>query len=175
MDWLQVVAPPLLMIAGGVITWLLKSRAEELRATEQRLLDERRKIYGQILDPYVHLFAGLKTGHGQAQALKKVTSYEYRKTAFELSLVGSDDVVRAYNDLMQHTYKSEQSGEGSVVEMMRLWGALLLAIRRSLGNKTTKLDRLDMLRGMITDIDSIAGVSNSKRKPAPKKPPPKPC
>ena len=39
--------------------------------------------------------------------------------------------------------------------MMRIWGGLLLEIRRSLGNKKTKLDEFDMLRAMIEDIDSL--------------------
>lgn len=109
MDWLTALGPSLLMIIGGIITWLLKSRTEELRATEEKLREERRKIYNEILDPYIRLFADLK-GQGTTQVLKKITSYEYRKTAFELNLFGSDEVVRAYNALMQHAYKAESSG-----------------------------------------------------------------
>jgi len=142
------------MVLGGIITWLLKTRVEELHATEERLREERRKIYIQILDPYIRLFADIK-GQGTAQAIKKITSYEYRKTAFELNLFGSDDVVCAYNDLMKHTYEAEKTGTQNPREMMQLWGNLLLGIRRSLGNKKTKLGEFDMLRAMITDIDNI--------------------
>jgi len=39
--------------------------------------------------------------------------------------------------------------------MMRLWGSLLLEIRKSLGNKNTKLNEIDMLRAMIKDIDNL--------------------
>jgi len=154
MNWLQVLGPSLLMVLGGIITWLLKTRVEELHATEERLREERRKIYIQILDPYIRLFADIK-GQGTAQAIKKITSYEYRKTAFELNLFGSDDVVHAYNDLMKHTYEAEKTGTQNPREMMQLWGNLLLGIRRSLGNKKTKLGEFDMLRAMITDIDNI--------------------
>ena len=154
MNWLQVLGPSLLMVLGGIITWLLKTRVEELHATEERLREERRKIYIQILDPYIRLFADIK-GQGTAQAIKKITSYEYRKTAFELNLFGSDDVVCAYNDLMKHTYEAEKTGTQNPREMMQLWGNLLLGIRRSLGNKKTKLGEFDMLRAMITDIDNI--------------------
>jgi len=154
MNWLQVLGPSLLMVLGGIITWFLKSRVEELRATEERLREERRKIYGQILDPYVRLFADLK-GQGTTQAIKKITSYEYRKTAFDLNLFGSDDVVRAYNALMKYTYEVESTGKQDPKGMVRMWGSLLLEIRRSLGNKKTKLNELDMLRAMIKDIDSL--------------------
>ena len=154
MNWLQVLGPSLLMVLGGIIIWFIKSHIEELRATEERLREERWKIYGQILDPYVRLFADLK-GQGPAQAIKKITSYEYRKTAFDFNLVGSDNVVRAYNTLMKHTYEVESTGKQNPKEMMRLWGSLLLEIRKNLGNKKTKLDELDMLRAMIKDIDSL--------------------
>jgi hypothetical protein len=154
MNWLQILGPSLLIVLGGIITWFLKSRVEELRATEERLREERRKIYGQILDPYIRLFADLK-GQGPAQALKKITSYDYRKTAFDLNLFGSDEVVRAYNALIKHIYEAESTGEQDPKEMMRLWGNLLLEIRKNLGNKKTKLNEFDMLRAMIKDIDNL--------------------
>jgi len=156
MDWLQIVLAPLLMVVGGIVTWIIKSRLEELRAIEERWRDERRKIYGEILDPYVELFASLKIKDGGASKIEqKIISYEYRKTIFELGLLGSDDVVRAYNALMQHSFKSVGSGRQDLGETMRLWGKLRLEIRKSLGNKKTKLNEFDMLRGEITDIDKL--------------------
>lgn len=165
MNWLQILGPSLLIIIGGIITWFIKSRIEELRATEERLQDQRRKIYLEILDPYIRLFTELKSkGPIQApvQAFKKITSYEYRKTAFNLNLFGSDNVVRAYNALMQHTYEAESTGKQNPREMMRLWGNLLLEIRKSIGNKKTKLDEFDMLRAMIKDIDKLSSESISR-------------
>jgi hypothetical protein len=50
MDWLQALGPSFLIVIGGIISWFLKSRIEELRAIEEKLREERRKIYGQILD-----------------------------------------------------------------------------------------------------------------------------
>jgi len=154
MNWLQVLGPSLLMVLGGIITWFIKSRVEELRATEERLREERRKIYNQLLDPFIHLFADIK-GKGQSQALKKITSYDYKKNAFDLNLFGSDEVVSAFNSLMKHIYETEQTGKQNPKEIMRLWGKLLLEIRRSLGNKKTKLKEFDMLKTLIKDIDNI--------------------
>lgn len=156
MIWLQILGPTLLVIAGGIITWLLKSRVEELRATEERLRDQQRKIYREILDPYILLFSELKAKGSPVQALRKITSYEYRKTAFDLNLFGSDEVVKAYNALMQHAYEAESTQKQDPKKMMRFWGTLVLEIRKNLGNKKTKLDELDMLRGMITDIDEYS-------------------
>jgi len=70
-------------------------------------------------------------------------------------LVGSDEVISAYNELMRHAYRAEETGKQNPEQMMRLWGSLLLEIRKSLGHKNTKLDEWDMLRGMIKNIDKF--------------------
>lgn len=154
MDWLQILGAPLLMVLGGIITWFIKSKIEELRAIEEKLREERRGIYAKILNPYIRILADMK-GKGPDQALKEITSYDYRKTAFDLNLFGSDEVVRAYNNLMKHTYEAEDTVNRDSKEMMLLWGKLLLEIRKSLGNKKTKLDEIDMLKGMIKDIEKL--------------------
>jgi hypothetical protein len=38
---------------------------------------------------------------------------------------------------------------------MRLWGQLLLEIRKDVGNKKTGLNELDMLRWLISDIEKL--------------------
>lgn len=154
MDWLGNLAPPLLMALGGLIAWVIKSKIEELRAVQENLREKRRKTYAEILDPYIHLFTELKT-KGPNQALKKIISYDYRKTAFDLILFGSDEVIRAHNNLIKHAYEVEAKGTQDPKQIMSLWGNLLLAIRKSLGNKKTKLDEFDMLRAMIKDIDNF--------------------
>ena len=142
------------MVLGGIITWFIKSKVEELRAIEEKLREERRNIYAQILDPYIRIFADMK-GKGPAEALKIITSYDYRKTAFDLDLFGSDEVILAYNNLMKHTYEAEDAENKDPNKMMVLWGKLLLEIRKSLGNRNTKLEKYDMLRAMIKDIDKF--------------------
>ena len=148
---------PLLIVVGGIITWFIRSRYEERRAIEERLHGEYRRVYAEILEPYIELFANLSRGEGVNKGIEqKITSKDYRKAIFELGLLGSDDVVRSYNALMQHSFKSASSDKQDFGDTMLLWGKLRLEIRKSLGNKKTKLDELDMLRGEITDIDKLA-------------------
>lgn len=154
MFWLQILGPTLLLILGGGVSWFIKSRYEELRIIEEKLREDRRKIYSEIISPYINLFADLK-GKGQGEAIKKITSYNYKKTAFDLNLFGSDEVVRAYNNLMQHIYKAEDMGNQDRKEMIKLWGKFLLEIRKSLGNKNTALNEFDMLRSLIKDIERL--------------------
>jgi hypothetical protein len=69
MNWLQVLGPSLLMVLGGLLTWLIKSRIEELRAIEEKLRETRKEIYNQILDPYIALFFDLTPG-GQVKVVQ---------------------------------------------------------------------------------------------------------
>lgn len=154
MDWLQNPGTALLVVLSGIITWFAKSKIEELRVINEKLRKERRNIYAQILDPYIRLFADIK-GKGPDEALKMVTSYNYKKNAFDLNLIGSDKVVFAFNNLMTHSYKAEATGNKDPKEMMSLWGELLLEMRKSLGNKNTKLNKYDMLKAMVKDIDKL--------------------
>ena len=154
MYWLEVLGPSLLLIIGGIATWFIKSRIEELRAVEARLREERRRTYRDLLEPYIRLFAELRVG-GTEKAIKQITSFDYRKTAFELVLLGSDEVVRAYNDLMQYTYRADRTESQHPYRLLTLWGELLLQIRKSLVSKRTRLKGLDMLKSSITDIDRL--------------------
>jgi len=152
MQWLQLFMTPALMGLGGLISWLIKSKTEELKAIEQKLRQERIQVYGKILEPYIQLFTDL-SDNNMRKAVKKILSYDYRKTAFELILLGNDEVVQAYNKLMQYTYSVEDQENKSPGEMLKLWGDFLLEIRKSLGNKKTALSNLDMLEFMIKDIN----------------------
>ncbi|MFW6164126.1 MAG: hypothetical protein ACODAJ_15265, partial [Planctomycetota bacterium] len=87
-------------------------------------------------------------------AFRALFLIQTRKSTLDLGL-GSDEVVRAYNAMLRHTYEAERTGGQDARELMRLWGALLIEIRKSLGNKRTKLQEIDMLRGMVKDIDDV--------------------
>ena len=71
--------------------------------------------------------------------------------------MGSDEVINAYNDLMQFIYgrNTNTEKEGASNELLILLGKLLLEIRKDVGNDKTQLTPKDMLRSMITDIDRI--------------------
>jgi hypothetical protein len=145
------------MIAGGIITWVIRSRMEESRAIRQKLNEDRRKTYSQILEPYIRVFADIK-GQGPAQAVTQIKSYEHKKTSFDLVLFGSDNVIKAYNNFLQFGYNVETSETSSAQRgkaYMQLWGKLLLEIRKDVGNEETELSDIDMLRWLIIDIHKL--------------------
>ena len=156
MDWIPVVAPSLIGVTGAVVGWFLKSRSEELRATQERLVAERRKLYIELLEPYIRMFAakGDDSAPDTIKAMQTIPSFEYRKTAFEFGFFASDGVMRAWNDMLASFFAASQQGRQiDAKALISAYGRVLLEIRRSLGNKDTSLQPKDMLRSMITDID----------------------
>ncbi|MCY4353932.1 MAG: hypothetical protein OXC09_03980 [Truepera sp.] len=74
-----------------------------------------------------------------------------------MSLFASDEVVRAYNKLMQFFYKYDPAGASDKKEAgiqgMKVFGGFLLAIRKSVGNETSSLGELEMLKWLIKDLE----------------------
>lgn len=158
-NWIDALVIPFLLGLGALASWFIRSWVEHRRALEAQLANQRRQTYAEILDPYIKVFvkANMDDPETQAEIERVLTSYEYRRAFFDLGLFGSDDVVRSYNALMQYTFKHDGSQQRDVaIEMLRLWGKLLLSIRRE-GNPGTKLTEWEMLEGMIKDIERIKG------------------
>ena len=156
MDWItNIVAPIVVALVVGLIGWFLRQYFDSVKRERERLQDERRNIYMQILEPYIWLFTSVGNQDTRAEeALKQLKSFDYRKTSFELKLMGSDKVVLMLNSLMQHFYTrdSHQNNNEPDHTGIFLLGKFFLAIRRDL-IKNTKLDHIDMLRDFIKDID----------------------
>ncbi|HNW80547.1 MAG TPA: hypothetical protein PLM60_04620 [Methanoregulaceae archaeon] len=133
--------------SGSIAGIIIQHKYEKLRVIEEKLREERRKVYFDLIKPYVFFFS-----KRAEEGLKIVKSSEYRKTVFELNLLGSDEVVKKFGELMQFTYQGRS--ESNPQEMIKLWSDLLLEIRKSLGSPKTKVDNRDMLRSFITDIDN---------------------
>jgi hypothetical protein len=156
MEMIKILAAPTLMIIGGIITWIIKSRTEEYRVIQEQLREQQRQIYQDILTPLIKMLGGTRNEKDEKEAIKKILSYDYRKTAFEMNMIGSDEVVKAWGDFMQYLYKNDETTRlSNPFETLELLGKVVLEIRKSLGHKKTKLKPEDMLRFLITDIDSL--------------------
>ncbi len=77
---------------------------------------------------------------------------------FQVNLVGSDDVVRAFNTMMKKFYQGSEVAEVgplAPVEALGSVGDVMLAIRRELGNRRTKLSNIEMFESSITDLHGV--------------------
>ena len=153
MDFFEKILPTLLVVATALITWFLKDKSEKLKFQREKLIEEKRKNYEKILEPIIRVFVVAKNKAEMAKAIKQIQSYDYKKSAFQLMLFGSDNVVNAYNDYFQYLYKNESSLDPIV--MLNSLGKVILEIRKDLGNDKTALKEFDMLRFMIPDIDKF--------------------
>jgi hypothetical protein len=110
------LATPILVLVLTGIGWTIRNRYEKTREIEQKLREDRINIYNDILEPFVILLTkdeGMPTDKGYRGKSKgqianeKILSLKYRQTAFKLALIGSDNVVKAYNNLMQFFFNRE--------------------------------------------------------------------
>jgi len=174
-DWLAyltalgALATPVLLAILGAIGWKLRNGIERRFELERTLRDDRVEIYNQILEPIIVLFMSdaawkadpkNKTRDKNDLSTRQLLSLDYKKTGFRLSLFGSDGVVRAYNELLQHFYQAPDAvaTEDRTRGMLERVGTLLLEIRKSTGNENTELDRWQMLEWFITDARKYRGV-----------------
>jgi len=137
---------------GGIVSIWFKSKLDELNAIREKLNTERRKVYGEILAPYIKLFAKLNRGEPIEDISQEILSDDYKRSIFELTLLGSDEVVTAYTNLMQYFFRMDESEKQDTRKTIKLWGKLRLEIRKDLGNKNTKLNEIDLLKSEIKDI-----------------------
>jgi hypothetical protein len=133
MNLQEIIIGPILGSIFGFAVWYFQSRITKLQEEQKRLNDDRRKVYTDILEPFIRIFAGIKDPKESAKALKDVQSFDYKKTAFEFNVEGPD--------------KSDPK------DMLKYWGNFLIEVRKSLGNPKTKLTAIDMFRSLIKDID----------------------
>jgi len=149
-----VVLAVAILGSGSLVGIVIQNRIQKLRIIEEKLREERRKVYAELLVPFIQIFT---TPNKPEEIIAGMKSLDYRKTSFELTLLGSDEVIRAYGHLMQHIYQNSNAGADrqKANELIRLWAKLLLEIRKSLGNDKTKLSEKDMLKHLITDIDKL--------------------
>lgn len=176
---------PFLLIAIGGLGWLIKNKIQvsqskeqykndRIRELEDKLREDRIKIYNAILEPFFLLFTSeeafskdpkFKNQNKDELALAKMLSVEYREVGFKLSLVANDSVVRCYNRLMQYFYHSEKDSrpiDEKVCDWIALMGDLLLEIRKSMGNESSSLDRWEMVEWFMTDAPNLKAQHNSR-------------
>lgn len=162
------VTTPVLVALLGAAGWRFRRRIEREASLEDQLRSDRVEIYNEILKPFIILLTADAAWQADPKNRKRdkgdvargiMLSVSYREMGFQMSLIGSDQVVRAYNDLMQFFYERNDDSPPSLSDdlpkMMSLLGSFLLAIRKSTGNESTTLDNWDMLEWFMTDARKL--------------------
>jgi hypothetical protein len=158
------VATPLFVLILTAVGWRLRQSIERRRDLENKLHADRIDTYNKVLEPFIILLMSDTAWEhdpkhkGKSKndfAMAKMMSLEYRNTGFKLSLVGSDAVVTAYNNLFQFIFEQGSDPKHTpdrLKVMLSLLGTFLLEIRKSMGNESSKLTNWQMLEWFITDV-----------------------
>ncbi len=162
------ISTPILILILTAIGWKLKASTERRLELENKLRDDRIKVYNQILEPFIIILMSdaawqvdkkYKNVDKIAFATSKMLSLEYRESSFRLALMAPDPLVESYNNLMQHFFNSADSKEPSSINgytvMVKLLGNFLIEIRKSMGNESTKLNHWDMCEFWLTDARKL--------------------
>ena len=132
-----------------------RKREDDARARAQRLEDETRETRMELAEKILMPFFDSLDAAREAKT-PNIDFREWRKMAFRLSLYGDDEVFKAFNRFMQLAYSMEQEQDSNdPLSVLQPLGGLLLAIRRSAGNKDTTLGELEILEWMISDLRTI--------------------
>lgn len=136
----------------GAAAWAIRSNIEQKREYEKLLADRKREHYLQFLE---FLAGFLETTddepvvRGQrAKQKKTVSPEEFRMWSLRLTLIGSDEVVNAWNSA-----RHGATDPGDTLGMMKNWGKLWLAMRKDCGHIDTKLGVTDVLASFVNDIE----------------------
>ena len=169
---------PFLLLALGGLGWIIQNKmqasqsrqeAQSARITEleDKLREDRIATYNSLLEPFFLLFTSeaafaqdpkYKGKKKDDLAIARMLSVEYRQIAFKLSLVANDSVVRAYNELMQFFYHTDQDTrplEEKTSHWIALMAKLLLEIRKSMGNQSSDLDSWEMIEWFMQDAKKM--------------------
>jgi len=173
-NWLEIMRLVILLLSGAaipIVIFVVGNKLSRIQQLEEKLRNDRIEIYNKILEPFFLIFSTEAVIEGSMRSKKnkkktgvelaaeKLLTLEYQEYAFRLSLIGSDDVVRAFNNLMQAYYNlgnkeenldNENNNKG--LRLINLMALLLLEVRKSLGNEKTDLHPLEMLEWKINDL-----------------------
>lgn len=150
---IAVAVPVVAAIGAAIIARRSADRATaaqvdvaHMQRLEQRLATRKLHVYEPILD-YLR------------KSLDDADNIDHKEMADKLSafggwvsIVGSDDAVRAFGHHMQGAYN-----DAPPFIAMRLYAEFLLAARRDLGDPSTDLTPLDVWTAKINDLYSSEG------------------
>jgi len=158
---------PILITIGGLLTWFIKSKKDDLLLSEEKSRESKMKTYEELLEPFITVFTFTLTEKQKQIGIDKLKTLEYRKSSFNLMTFGSDEVVKSFNKIMQAFYTIDanqfEDDEEYALIMLTLISDLLLNIRKDLYTKKTKLKRSEMLEFMINDIQKYGERINIRK------------
>ena len=143
----------LILLAAAGVTWFTAMYWANKLRHDARLKERKRVLYSAVLKLQAEIMANEKTAKGR----KRDTAYfvreylarpEFRLQQLELNMIAPDEVVQSLSWHGRGSHLSEHE-QGSAA--MYFIGKMLIAIRRDMYGKKTKLDPIDMWRIFLNE------------------------
>jgi len=131
----------------GVIVWAIKASYERTVDRDRQLAASRQEMYKQFLE-FVNTQVGSARAIDEKINAPQVDLALMRLWSMRLGLVGSDSVVRAWNEFRNDSH----AANGDSAAVLKRTGQLLLAMRKDCGHHDTRLKPIDMLRLFVNDL-----------------------
>lgn len=151
----------------GAIAWAIRNSIEQKREHLRLLAETKREHYIEFLDFINSAIARNKVDESAGAAERNnqpvLPIEEFRKWSLRLTLVGSDEVVQAWNDA--RLGGAIASKEGDAVAVLKGWGKLWLAMRKDCGHSDTKLKVSDVLASFVNDIEQYRDAVDGNATP----------
>jgi len=148
--------PTLTAILAAVVAGAYANRANRATIENQRIIELEKRLATSRLDAYKPLMEAIDVYFEkrdltpqEEKRRNERTLAALRSAAMWIPIYGSDETVRVFHRMMQVAFSA---APGPI--MLRTYGQFLLAVRRDLGDASTKVDLVDLLGIRINDIYS---------------------
>lgn len=137
----------------------MEREGARLQFLEQRLSERKNEVYQEQID----LLGRMLGPEEQRVGLDDTdTSQKFQAFSAWIGIVGSDEAVRAWSNLMQSTFH-----DAPPVVMLRLYADFQLAARRDLGDPDTTLTAVELMAVRIKDLYDDATFFTAMSLPLP--------
>jgi hypothetical protein len=144
----------------GAFGWLVRTDLERRRAHELLLNEQKRNQYFQFLEILNKNFGttaekdwNTADSSPSLPAGERIDIDEFRLWSLRLTMIGSDEVVRAWNTA--RLAGMGQNPAEHLATLLRAYGQLLLEMRKDCGHHATKLTPLDMLASVVNEVELL--------------------
>ena len=96
------ILSPILITIGGIISWMIKSKKEEVLNAEAKSREFKIETYKTLLEPFIATLTFTLPEKVKQKEINKLTTLEYKKTVFDLTTFGSDESIKIFNLSLIH-------------------------------------------------------------------------
>lgn len=148
------INPTLITVISGGIGYAVSKFYEDLKESKQRIYEQKRVVYRNLLLPFIEALKNTKIKGSSAKFSDKQIA-NAMDAAIDNILYGSDEVIKLYGLFRNNSLNNTDSHNQAIT--LKLLAHLLKAIRKDLGNRMTDLTEVEILRMFInmTKIEEL--------------------